>query len=410
MFDIRPILSTLRRHKTASALIVLEIALSCAIICNALFLIGGRLERMDRVSGIAENEMVRVQITGIGKDDNAAALTRSDLTALRGVPGVKYASATNQIVYGNGSWNSSVNLTKDQTHETLSSTIYMGDEQLLDTMGLNLVAGRRFTPDEFVEWDALTAPNSTIQPRSAIITRSMAAKLFPDQNAIGKQFYSWGDNPTVIVGIVETLVRPNEQGGPTAHEYAMLLPVRAPYTIGGNYLLRVADPTRRIEVLKAAVTALERNNPNRIILREETFEQLRKDYYRNDRAMAWLLVAVSIALLVVTALGIVGLASFWVQQRTKQIGVRRALGATRGQILGYFQTENFLLATIGIVIGMLLAYGINQLLMGKYEMPRLPLVYLPVGAVALWLLGQLSVLGPARRAASVPPAVATRSV
>lgn len=126
--------------------------------------------------------------------------------------------------------------------------------------------------------------------------------------------------------------------------------------------------------------------------------------------MAWLLIAVSIALLVVTALGIVGLASFWVQQRTKQIGVRRALGATRGQVLRYFQTENFLLATIGIVIGMLLAYAINQLLMGKYELPRLPLLYLPVGAVVLWLLGQLSVLGPARRAAAVPPAVATRSV
>ena len=126
--------------------------------------------------------------------------------------------------------------------------------------------------------------------------------------------------------------------------------------------------------------------------------------------MMWLLVAVCIALLVVTALGIVGLASFWVQQRTKQIGVRRALGATRGQILRYFQTENFLLATLGIVIGMMLAYGINQLLMGKYELPRLPALYLPIGAVVLWLLGQVAVFGPARRAAAVPPAVATRTV
>ena len=56
------------------------------------------------------------------------------------------------------------------------------------------------------------------------------------------------------------------------------------------------------------------------------------------------------------------------------------------------------------------AYGINQLLMGTYELPRLPLLYLPIGALALWLLGQASVLGPARRAAAVPPAVATRTV
>jgi len=115
-----------------------------------------------------------------------------------------------------------------------------------------------------------------------------------------------------------------------------------------------------------------------------------------------------VALLVVTALGIVGLASFWVQQRSKQIGIRRALGATRGQILRYFQTENFLLATLGIVLGMLAAYAINLALMNMYELPRMPLLYLPLGAALLWLLGQIAVFGPARRAAAVPPAVATR--
>ena len=160
----------------------------------------------------------------------------------------------------------------------------------------------------------------------------------------------------------------------------------------------------------AVGTALDRNNASRIVLDSDTFSDVRDAYYAQDRSMAWLLVAVCIALLVVTALGIVGLASFWVQQRTKQIGVRRALGATRGQVLRYFQTENFLLATVGIVLGMLMAYGINLLLMDIYELPRLPAMYLPVGAVALWLLGQAAVFGPARKAASVPPAVATRSV
>ena len=111
----------------------------------------------------------------------------------------------------------------------------------------------------------------------------------------------------------------------------------------------------------------------------------------------------------VTAFGVLGLASFWVQQRTKQIGIRRALGATRGNILRYFQVENFMLSSAGIVLGLLLAYGLNLLLMHYYELPRLPLAYLPVAALLLWLLGQLAVLGPARRAASIPPAVATRS-
>ena len=407
--ELRPILSTLRRHKTAAALIVLEIALSCAIICNALFLITGRLDRMQRPTGMAENELVRVQVTGIGTDDNAAALTRSDLAVLRALPGVKSASVVNQLVFDGSSWNSGVNLSPDQTHITLSSTIYMGDIALPETMGLKLVAGRFFNPDEMLDWSVVNTPGYEGTIASAIITSDMAEKLWPGQNAIGKTLYSWGDEGTRVVGVVDRLARPNDQGGPTAYYYSMILPIDADYTVGGRYLLRT-DPSRRAEVLAAAADALQRNGPRRIILEQDTLEDTRAEYYRQDRAMAWMLVMVSVLLLVVTALGIVGLASFWVQQRTKQIGVRRALGATRGQILRYFQIENFVLATAGIVIGMLLAFGLNQLMMSKAELPRLPAIYLPVGALVLWLLGQVSVLGPARRAAAVPPAVATRSV
>lgn len=410
--ELRPILSTLRRHKTAAALIVLEIALSTAIICNALFLISNRIERMNRVSGQAENELVAVRISGIADNKDAAAITLNDLQVLRSLPGVRNAESTNQVTFGGSSWNSGVQLNKDQQQDNLSATTYLGGPQLFDTMGLKLVAGRQFNADEFVDWAKLDEPNAKVNIPSVIITRVMADKLFPGENAVGKSIYSWGEEPIRVVGVVEHLVRPNEQGGPTANEYSMMFPINLPYEMGGNYLIRVTDPSRRQEVMRAAMKALETSGPTRIVSEEEskTFEQLRQEYYRQDKAMAWLLVAVCVALLVVTALGIVGLASFWVQQRTRQIGVRRALGATRMQILRYFQIENFLLATLGIVIGMLLAYAINQLLMGKYELPRLPLYYLPFGAVALWLLGQVSVLGPALRAAAVPPAIATRSV
>jgi putative ABC transport system permease protein len=115
-------------------------------------------------------------------------------------------------------------------------------------------------------------------------------------------------------------------------------------------------------------------------------------------------------LMLVTAFGIVGLASFWVQQRRKQIGVRRAVGATRGDILRYFLAENFLIVTGGILLGVVFALALNLVLMEQYEVPRLPLYYLPIAAAALWALGQLAVLAPALRAAAVPPVVATRTV
>lgn len=403
--DIRPILSTLRRHKTASALIVLEIALSCAIVCNAMFLIGSRIERMDRPTGMAEDEIVRINTAGIGSNDDADARYKVDVAALRAIPGVKAATTTNHVPFDNSSWNTSVNIKPDQPNPSLNTATYLGDEQLLQTFGARIVAGRNFLPGEYLDWGQMEGADLAIP--AAIVTRAMAEKLYPGESAIGKLLHdSWGSKPIPIVGVVDTLIRPNDNEGPAGAYYSMVLPIRPTF---GRFALRT-EPARRDEVLKAAVASLKRTNPNRIILDENSFSEVKAKYYRQDKAMVWLLGAVCVALLVVTALGIVGLASFWVQQRTKQIGVRRALGATRGQILRYFQTENFLLATLGIILGMLGAFGLNQLLMTHYELPRLPAYYLPIGAVALWLLGQIAVFGPARRAAAVPPAIATRSV
>lgn len=410
MLQLRPILSTLRRHRTAAALIVLEISLTCAIVSNAVFLITERLGRMNKTTGLVEDEIVRVTVTGIGKDENPQALTQEDLASLSAIPGVKSAVMTNQIPFGGSSWNSSVDLEPDQMHQTLNATTYYGGDKLVETFGVKIIAGRDFNPDEYVTWEALRDPDpkkrSTVG--SILITRGMAERLFPDKNAVGQTLYM-GNDPIRVIGIIEHLARPNDFLGAAGASYAAILPVVLPYTVGGDYVLRV-DPARRAEVLTAAAAAIEKNGPSRIILEKKTFDELRAHYFRGDRSMAWLLVGVCVALLVITALGIVGLASFWVQQRTRQIGIRRALGATRRQILRYFQTENFLLATIGIVIGMGLAYGINVWLMKRYELPRLPILFLPAGAISLWGLGQLAVLGPAMRAASVPPAVATRTV
>ncbi|WP_372164416.1 ABC transporter permease [Xanthomonas euvesicatoria] len=406
--DIRPIISTLRRHKTAAALIVLEIALACAIICNSLFLIGNRLDTLQTPSGIAEQELLSIQLDGIGPQANADARTREDLAALRAVPGVRNAVITNQIPFVNYSSNTGLTLTPEQERPTLNAAQYLVSQGSLDALGLQLNAGRDFSPNEYISQEKADNDDEVRKKGAAVIlTQGAADKMFPDHSALGKTIYS-GGVPLRIVGIVRTLARPNNVNGLSAKDYSMLLPIRPPYT-DGQYVLRVTDPLRRAEVLKAAVAALMKVDNSRLVLKQETYTEIRDKYFRNDRAMIWLLGAVCVALLIVTALGIVGLASFWVQQRTKQIGIRRALGATRSQILRYFQIENFLLASVGIVLGMLMAYSINVWLMARYELPRLPAIYLPIGALLLWMLGQLAVFWPARRAAAVPPAVATRS-
>ena len=403
-----PILSTFRRHRTTVTLIVLEIAVTCAIVCNAIFLIGERISRMDRASGVAEDELVRIELTGIGTKPDADALTEQDLNALRAIPGVKSVAVTNAIPFGTSQWNTDISTLPDDPSPPVNAAVYVGSPDLLETLGVQLSSGRDFTPDEYADWEAVLAGKARLP--SVIITRGIAAQLFPGKNPLGQALYVLDKEPQTVVGVIDRLARPGERNDPRSNAaFAIVLPARVPYTVGGNYLLRT-HPAQKSEVLAAVDATLPHVDPNRIILERRTFAEIRSGYFMRDRAMAYLLVGASVALMIVTGLGIVGLASFWVQQRTHQVGIRRALGATRGDILRYFQLENFLLATVGILLGMALAYAINLWLIDKYQVARRPAQFLPVGAALLWLLGQIAVLGPALRASMIAPAVATRTV
>ena len=117
-----------------------------------------------------------------------------------------------------------------------------------------------------------------------------------------------------------------------------------------------------------------------------------------------------VLLIVITSLGIVGLASFSVNRRTKQIGTRRALGASKVAILRYFMTENFIISLVGVSIGAALTIGLNIIMIEVFTLTRISWYLVPVAMLMLLLVGQAAVFGPARRASSVPPAVATRTV
>ncbi|HXS03803.1 MAG TPA: FtsX-like permease family protein [Rhodanobacter sp.] len=409
--DIFPILSTLRRHKLTAWLLILEIALTCAIVCNAVFLIGQRLQRMDMPSGVAEHELLQIQVADVTSPSNPYARLAEDVAVLRQVPGVLSVASSNQVPFGNSSSNGNIRLDPAQPERTLNATTYFG-ENLVPTLGTRLVSGRDLQPDDFVDVEAalkaLGTGDSKSLPHVTLITRTLAERLWPGQNPLGRLIYL---TPTVglrVVGVLDSLARPNAYDEAKA-QYTMVVPIRMGANKDQSYLIRTRREDRA-SVLAAALAALKKADPQRVVTTKRTFDEVRRKFFQDDRAMAGMLVGVIVALLIVTALGIVGLASFWVSQRRRTIGVRRALGATRANILHYFQTENFLLATLGIALGMLLAYAINLFLMTHYELPRLPAIYFPVGAIALWLIGQLAVLGPALRAAAVPPVVATRSV
>jgi putative ABC transport system permease protein len=409
--EILPILSSLRRHKITAFLLVLEIALTCAIICNAVFLISQRLERMSLPSGIAEHELIQIKLADVGVRTDARARTEADLAALRRIAGVSQVGVASQLPFGQDESNTDITLSPTQRQASMSAAMFFG-QNLQQTLGIRLVAGRSLNEDDSRDYKEVMKASASgdtsdkALPRVVVITQAMADKLWPGQSALNKVIYL-KTMPLTVVGVVEHLARASNLM--LGIDDSILMPISMRAGGDASFLIRT-KPEDRERVLRASLKALNTLDPRRVVLEKRTYDDVRRAFFREDRAMSWLLVGVCVALLIVTALGIVGLASFWVSQRRRTIGVRRALGATRSNILHYFQAENLVLATLGIGVGMVLAYGINLFLMLHYELPRLPLYYLPIGAMTLWLLGQLAVLGPALRAAAVPPVVATRSV
>jgi putative ABC transport system permease protein len=400
--QIAPILAALKKHRMATFLIAMEIALACAVLCNALYLVTERVRLSHVQSGVDEDRLVAITLDGV-TDDQAADLAPRLRQRLAQLPGVESVSVANATPFGPQAGEMGFRIDPNDPVFHLQGHFYLGDANFARTLGLRLVSGRWFTLDDYAHVDGFLPKTSVV-----LVDADYAAKLWPGQDPLGKVVLS-GNQTMRVVGVLARLVRPNPS--PFATSNAFLMPTLPGTGLASVYLLRTA-PGHADEVFRDATSAISHDERGVIINAQASgpLEKLRDAYFANTRSMAMMMVGVIAALLLVSALGIVGLASFWVQQRRQQIGIRRAIGATRRDILHYFQLENFLIVGGGIVVGMALAYVLSAVLMKQYELPLLPAYYLPYGALTLWLLGQLAVLGPARRAAAVPPVVATRNI
>ncbi|WP_329741488.1 ABC transporter permease [Dyella sp. A6] len=410
--QLRPIIVALGRHKVATMLIVLQVALTLAVTSNALFIVATRIVHQSRATGTDEAHLfvIRNKWT-IGQSTTLIhADIRTDLHALRHVAGVRDAFSSNDFPlagYGESGISTRLKVKPDQAKRPQFAMVYAADVHAIDTLGVSLIAGRNFRPDEV----GSIGPDGTLASPDIIITRSLARKLFPDGHALGKTVYLPG-GPTTIIGIVDRLQGPLSVTRSSDGD-SVLVPAHYIDPAGVVYLIRTAPKAAMGPVITAALRALQSRSGLRIIDPERgivTMSEARAHAYATDRNVSLLMSILSGMLLLATAGGIVGLSSFWVSQRRRQIGIRRSLGASSGDILRYFHVENFLIVSGGIFPGVVLAVLANLGLMKAfYPMNRMPLSIPLLGALLLWVLGQLAVWGPARHAARVPPVVAIRA-
>ncbi|HEX5959745.1 MAG TPA: FtsX-like permease family protein [Rhodanobacteraceae bacterium] len=419
--NLFPILAALRKHKAGVFLIGLQIALTLAIVCNILAIVGPLAQRINRPSGLVESGLFLIAQSYVGAPtgtDRASmekldSMQLTDLAALRALPDVRAATPVNALPLLRAGDTTGISSEPAKPQGTTHATLFYGDQQMLSTLGLRLAAGRDFSMADIRHG----AASEKRAPPIVIVTQALADQIFPHGDALGKPIYLNGSSePSTIVGIVARMLTSMPDGPESIAWNSVLIPTRID-AAATMYAVR-AKPDRMQSAMRAAREALFKVDPMRVIppgtrydmQGVHTFAEVRAWGYASDRFIVTVMTAVCVILLTITGVGMAGLTSFWVGQRHKQIGIRRALGATRADILRYFQLENLLIAGGGCVVGVMLAVGINLALLKMFQMDRMPVWYVAVGVAVILLLGQLAVFAPARRASNVPPVVATRSV
>ncbi len=403
--EFGPILRSLARNKTGAVLIALQIAFTMTVVVNAYFIIGDRQARMQRPSGVAEETLFHLGSAGYTTNYDAVGSLAQDLQLLRSTPGVVDAVAVNQIPLDSSGWSSGAKTAPGNEHQSVPTAMYMGDHRTVATFGLKLVAGRDFTEADVRD----RVPNMRGWPDKLMVTQALAAQLWPDeapQAVLGRSVYIGDEAPATVIAVIEKLQAP--WSGWSQVEQSVLVPEKLLWP-SVNYMVRT-EPGQRDALMPLVEEALATSNTQRIVSAPESMDDTRKRSYALDAGVSRILTVVMVLLVAITALGVIGLVSFSVRRRVKQIGTRRALGATRADIRRYFLLENFIITSVGLVMGAALTVGFNMWTVSALGFPKIDLAYVAGGMLLLWVVGLLAALGPAQRACAIAPAVATRTV
>jgi len=403
MFEIKPILSALLRHKSSSLLMILQIAITFAVVVNSTSIIKQRIEMMERKTGMVDEYLLTFNTTAFGENHDQESDVRADLELLRSLPGVVDVAPMNQIpMSGSGDSNGVAGSQEAfDNREVIGVGMYHGDSRAVHTLGVELVEGRFFTEEEVV----YTSQRPDI--KSIIVTQSLADKIFPNGDALGKKLYFGGGIQIPIVGIVK------QMSGSWVGDSIFNDNVITPFVGLQNfqrYLIRAESEQAVTRLLGEVEALLIKRNRERVVTGIRSMNELITRAYSGDAAMLKILWIVIALLVLITALGIVGIVSFNVNQRIKQIGTRRALGATKADILRYFVTENLLITSFGLLVGVLMTLGFNMFLAEKFAMPAFNWGLIPIGGILMFVVGIVAVWLPALRASKISPAIATQSV
>ena len=403
--DIKPILLCLKHNKVLSLLIILQVAFTLAVVSNSLFVTTATLKEWNLPSGLDHENIVAIQTQFYDLSVDSRQAVLDDLEKFRQLPGVVNVTTTDQIPFGAENV-SAIFLETGDEPQAYQTNIFNFDVSGFEVLGLQLIQGRQFYESEVIRHDP---SQSDAQPAVVMISQDQGEALFPGESALGKTIWlAENAQPVEVIGIYSNFMNGESLNFDGKSFHTIIRPeVAWERGLDPNYLIRV-EPGMAVGMFDDFTNVIY-DTRGRYLYAVERLTRTQKRMYDGRGSNAATFLAVSLVLVLITGLGMAGLVSFLVNQRQKQIGIRRAMGATRPDIIRYFMVENSLLTLTGLVLGGVLTIVITYVLTDSAGQNILQMKYLFMVAAGLWLVNLASVFVPARRAARIDPAIVTRS-
>lgn len=392
-----------RQQRFRNALVVLEIALSLVLLVGAGLLLRGFLRLSGTPPGfVAENVLTAHVSVPIDRlDQSTPQVFRPLLEKVRAIPGVQSAGLISMLPIQDAWMNGSFTVEgrpAPPPGQDVFAELRVASPGFFKSLGIPLLRGR-----DFAEADGESGPLVTIV-NDALVRRS-----FPNEDPIGKEINFGGGTILTIVGVVGDVRQAGLDQEPLMEIY---MPYGYPeYRIAlGDASLVVKTsvaPESVAGAIREAVRSIDSSLPLYQVL---TMEEVISESLASRRLQLWLLGLFAAMALVLSAAGLYGVISYLVAQRTREIGVRLALGAQVRDVIGLVMRQGALLTGLGIAFGLLGALAVTGLLQSLlYEVSaRDPLTYAAIAGL-LALVALFATFLPARRASRVDPMVTIRT-
>jgi len=403
--NIKALFKSLLLRKFTTGLLILQLAITLGLLVNSAILALDTQEKIAQSTGLDLENILLVSThptSGSYRDlDYYRSIAMEDMAKLRQLPGVNSVSVTNQLpISTRGNLSNTHDLDnpeQEKDDKYLQDVKYiLAEEHLFDAMGFTLLEGRFLNNSDQLDF-------SSEEKNNIVITESLKRALYGEDSALGQE-----TNNGFIVGVIKDIVL--DPTLPLDKQYGLFVNTIMKYIFVGRFYVLNVEPGQMASVRSKVSDTILAVQAERDIFRVFTMEEHLKRFYRDDQGLADLFMLLCGLMLFITAISSYAYSQFHISRQKKFIGIRRALGARKSDILWYVLTENWLVYGLGCLLGVLVAFGFNILLSQHIVLSKPDLMLFLLATGIIFISGTIATWLPANSTSNISPVIATKTV